>query len=134
MGPGRRIRVLSVCDDEGIRRSREMVLKFEAYDVESVPSTEKLEPEQLRSFHIAVLCHSIPPSRAAELASCFRSANPDIRVVRVHAIRSHVDHVYDVDCEVFPGPGQLLSGIRTLAARIQSRPKPLQNARTGGLT
>lgn len=119
MSRGKVIRILSVCDDDGIRFSRELVLRFESYEVESVRSNEKLEPARIRSFHIAVLCHSIPADRAADIAIHFRRLNPEIGIVRVHAVRSAVDHVYDVDCEVLPGPGQLLGGIRTLATRIQ---------------
>lgn len=119
MSPGKRIRLLSVCDDDGIRFSRELVLKQEGYEVESMTSREALDPARVRSFHIAILCHSLSPSRAAEFAIALRRLNPAIGVLRVHAIRSSMDHIYDVDCEVLPGPGQLLDGIKALAARFQ---------------
>lgn len=118
MNPGKRIRVLSICDDEGIRYSRELVLRHEGYDAESVASNEPLDPAQIRSFQIAILCHSLSPSRAAQIAIALRLYNPEIGVLRVHALRSNVDHVYDVDCEVLPGPGQLLEAIKTLATRF----------------
>jgi hypothetical protein len=114
------IRVLSICDDDGIRFSRGLVLKHEGYEVESMPSNEKLDPVWVRSFHVAVLCHSLAPSRAAQIAMTLRRCNPDIGILRVHAIRSATDHFYDVDCEVLPGPGQLLDAIHTLAARAQA--------------
>lgn len=115
MMPGKAIRILSICDDEGIRFSRDLVLKHEGYAVESVPSGERLDPAWIRSFHIGVLCHSLSPTRAAEIAIALRRSNPAIRILRVHAIRGSVDHFYDVDCEVLPSPGQLLSAIQTLA-------------------
>jgi hypothetical protein len=117
MSSAKSIRVLSICDDDGIRFSRGLVLKHEGYEVDSVPSNEKLDPAWIRSFHVAVLCHSLSPSRAAEIAINLRRYNPDIGILRVHAIRAATDHFYDVDCEVLPGPGQLLSAIQTLAAR-----------------
>jgi hypothetical protein len=117
MSPGKGVRVLSICDDDGIRFSRDLVLKHEGYDVESVASNENLDAAQVRCFHVAILCHSLSPHRAAEIARILRSCNPDIGILRVHAIRSPLDHFYDVDCEVLPGPGQLLSAIHTLAAR-----------------
>jgi DNA-binding response OmpR family regulator len=113
------IRLLSICDDDGIRFSRDLVLRHEGYEVESIASGEVLDPARIRSFHIAVLCHSLSPSRAAEIASILRRSNPAISVLRVHAIRSAVDHSYDVDCEVLPGPGQLLDAVKTLAMRFQ---------------
>lgn len=116
---GKGIRLLSICDDEGIRFSRDLVLRHEGYEVDSVPSSEKLDSARIRSFHIAVLCHSLSPNRAAEIAFTLRRCNPDIGILRVHAIRSATDHFYDVDCEVLPGPGQLLDAVRTLALRFE---------------
>lgn len=124
MNPGKAVRVLSICDDDGIRFSRDLVLKHEGYEVESVPSNVKLDPSWVCSFHIAVLCHSLSPARACEIAMALRLSNPAIRILRVHAIRSAADHFYDVDCEVLPGPGQLLSAMHTLA----DRPRPLARA------
>ena len=120
MSNGKGIRVLSVCDDDGIRFSRDLVLRHEGYEVQSVPSGETLDPDRIRSFHIAVLCHSLSPHRAAEIACTLRACNPAIGVLRVHAIRSAFDHVYDVDCEVLPGPGQLLEAVKTLAVCFEA--------------
>lgn len=119
MSPRKGVRILSICDDEGIRFSRELVLKQEGYQVESMTSHDPIDPARTRSFHIAVLCHSLSADRAAQIAEALRQANPNICVVRVHAIRSGVDHRYDADCEVLPGPGQLLDGIKTLCARFE---------------
>jgi CheY-like chemotaxis protein len=120
MSPPKGVRILSVCDDDGIRFSRELVLKQEGYEVESVPSREHLEDSRICSFHIAVLCHSLDAEDAARIANQLRDANPSIAVLRVHAIRTMSNDFYDVDCEVFPGPGQLLNGIETLRARLKS--------------
>lgn len=124
MNSGKAIRVLSICDDDGIRFSRDLVLKHEGYEVESVPSNVELDPSWVCSFHIAVLCHSLSPARASEIAAALRLSNSSIRILRVHAIRSVADHLYDVDCEVLPGPGQLLSAMHTLVAQ----PKPQARA------
>ncbi len=117
---GKGIRILSIGEDEGIRFSRELVLRQEGYEVESVASNARLESAWVRTFPIAILCHSVDPSRAAEIAEKLRERNSSIAVVRVHAIRSRRDFFYDVDCEVLPGPDQLLDAIRTLVARIDS--------------
>ncbi len=119
MMPGKPVRVLSICDDEGIRISRELVLKHEGYDVESTSSNEPLDPTRIRSFHIAILCHSLSPRQAGEITENLRKHNPEIGVLRVYAIRSLTDHYYDADCEVLSGPGQLLEGMRTLCSRLE---------------
>ncbi len=113
------IRILSICDDEGIRFSRELVLRQEGYAVESLASTEPLDPNRARSCQLAILCHSLSPDCAARITAFLRELNPLILVVRVHAIRSTLDPYYDADCEVLPGPGQLLQGIQLLCARLE---------------
>jgi hypothetical protein len=114
------IRILNIGDDEGIRFSRGLVLRQEGYDVESVASNARFDSTWVRSFPIAVLCHSVESSRAAQIAETLRRRNPSIAVVRVHAIRSGQDFYYDVDCEVLPGPDQLLDALQTLATRVDS--------------
>jgi DNA-binding response OmpR family regulator len=123
MSPAKGIRILSICDDEGIRFSRELVLKQEGYEVESVRSDEDVDDSRIKSFHIAVLCHSLSPEDAARMTIQLREANSTISVLRVHAIRSMETRFYDVDCEVLPGPGQLLSGIQVLCTRLKSQPE-----------
>lgn len=101
---GRGIRILSIADDDGIRFSRELVLRQEGYEVESVTSNARFDSPWVRTFPIAVLCHSVDSNRAAEIAEALRQRNPSIAVVRIHAIRSIRDFYYDVDCEALPGP------------------------------
>ncbi len=108
------VRILSICDDDGIRFSRELVLIQEGYEVESVSSRSLLNADWVRSFHIAILCHSLSAEHAASLTDTLRRFNPTIRVLRVHSIRSRCDSLYDVDCEALPGPSELLAAIESL--------------------
>lgn len=62
---GRGIRILSIADDDGIRFSRELVLRQEGYEVESVTSNARFDSPWVRTFPIAVLCHSVDSNRAA---------------------------------------------------------------------
>lgn len=117
---GRGIRILSIADDDGIRFSRELVLRQEGYEVESVTSNARFDGPWVRTFPIAVLCHSVDSNRAAEIAEALRQRNPSIAVVRIHAIRSIRDFYYDVDCEALPGPDQLLHALENLVTRINS--------------
>lgn len=117
---GRGIRILSIADDDGIRFSRELVLRQEGYEVESVTSNARFDSPWVRTFPIAVLCHSVDSNRAAEIAEALRQRNPSIAVVRIHAIRSIRDFYYDVDCEALPGPDQLLHALENLVTRINS--------------
>ena len=118
MSPRKGVRILSICDDERIRFSRELVLMHEGYEVESVSSKTPLDVCRVRSFHIAVLCHSLAPYRASQIGHMLRRYNPAIGVVRVHSLRAQMDGFYDVDCEVLPGPDAMLEGIRALAIRL----------------
>jgi hypothetical protein len=118
MSPRKGVRILSICDDERIRFSRELVLMHEGYEVESVTSNTPLDVGRVRSFHIAILCHSLAAYRASQIAHMLRRYNPSIGVIRVHSLRVQMDSFYDVDCEVLPGPDAMLEGIRALAMRM----------------
>lgn len=126
---GKGIRILSIADDDGIRFSRELVLRQEGYEVESVASNARFDGPWVRSFQITILCHSVESDRAAQIAETLRQRNPSIAVVRMHAIRSSMDFYYDVDCEVLPGPDQLLDALQTLVERINSRNEPQASKR-----
>lgn len=117
---GRGVRILSIADDDGVRFSRELVLRQEGYEVESVTSDARLDGPWVRTFPIAVLCHSVDSNRAAQIAEALRQRNPSIAVVRIHAIPPIQDFYYDVDCEALPGPDQLLHALENLVARINS--------------
>ena len=122
------VRILSICDDDGIRFSRELVLMQEGYEVSSVPSYACLSPDCMRSFHIAVLCHTVDAERAARLAEMLRWYNPSIGVLRVHSIRPPSKSFYDLDCEALPSPEELISGIRSLCAKL-AEPRHQQGRR-----
>lgn len=118
------IRILCIGDDEGIRFSRELVLRQEGYEVESATSDARFDSPWVRSFPIVVLCHSLDSNSAAKVAEKLRQRNPAIAVVRIHSIRSIQEQFYDVDCEVLPGPDQLLSVIQSVAMRLAPRDQP----------
>lgn len=111
---GNPICVLSICDDDGIRYSREMVLESEGYAVQSAASNALLDVANVRCFDIAIICHSVADDQAERLAEKLRRYHPSIRVLRVQAMRSLKDHYYDVDCEALPGPISLLNALKTL--------------------
>ncbi len=111
------VRILSICDDDALRYSRHLVLESEGYAVESVSSHTPLEAAKLQSFEIAVLCHSVDADQGARLTETLRRTNASIRVLRVHAIQSWQERLYDVDCEVFPDPVPLLNAVRSLCPK-----------------
>jgi hypothetical protein len=115
MEPGKKIRVLSICDDQGILQSRELLLKHEGYDVESVSSRQSIEPDRIRTFHVAILCHSLNPNRARRIAEKLRKGNGAIRVLRVQTFHTGLDCVYDRSCDVFPNPSSLLNALAMLS-------------------
>lgn len=117
MNDGQPVRVLSICDDESLRYSRQLVLESEGYAVESITSRELLESADLKAFEIAILCHSVDAQHAARLADQLRHTYAGIRVLRVHAIQGWHDHRYDVDCEVLPDPVPLLHALKSLCEK-----------------
>jgi hypothetical protein len=104
-----KLRILSICDDDAIRFSRELTLLAAGYeDVEWLPSNACLDAAHIRSLDVAILCQSVDWRRAARLAIAFRRLNPSLRILRVNTLRSEMESWLQVDCEVITGPGMLV--------------------------
>lgn len=76
MANPRFIRILSVRDDFMVRSTRELVLRKDGYEIVSIGSDELLSIPEIRSFDMAVLCHSVPTSARCDcLIGCI-DTNP----------------------------------------------------------
>lgn len=111
------IRILSISDDPMVRSTREMVLKQDGYEIVSVNSNDPLSVSEIRSFDVAVICHSVPEERAIGMVDRLRRYKPEIRVLRVNPGVRRVDAFYEVDSEVVSGPGALLKAVKELLDR-----------------
>jgi CheY-like chemotaxis protein len=122
------IRILSISDDTGLRSTREDILRKDGYEIVSISSDELLSVFQIRSFDVAVMCHSVAPHRAMGLVDRLRRYNPNIRLLRVNPRLHRIDPFYDIDSEVLAGPGALQKAVKTLlnrnVATSAAEPKP----------
>lgn len=115
-----RLRILSICDDDAIRFSGEMILSAAGYEnVEWFPSNASVSASQIRSGDVAILCQSVEWKRAARLALAFKRLNPDIRIVRLNALRTEMDNRFQVDCELVTGPGSLVEVLDSVVANAE---------------
>lgn len=108
------IRILSISDDAMVRSTRELVLRRDGYEIVSIGSNELLSVPEIRSFDVAVICHSVSAERAIGVVDRLRRYKPDIRVLRVNPHVRRVDAFYDADSEVLAGPGALLKAVKEL--------------------
>jgi len=121
------IRVLSICDDDLLRSTREMVLRKDGYDIVSISSNDLLGVPEIRRFDVAVICHSVPPARAMGLVERLRRYNPEIRLLTVNPRVRRADPFYEVDSEVLAGPGALLKAVKQLLDK-NAAPNPIRPA------
>jgi hypothetical protein len=116
-----KLRILSICDDDAIRFSRELVLLAAGYeDVEWLPSNACVDASRIRSLDVAILCQSVDWKRAARLALAFRRLNPEIRIFRIDTLHSEMESWLQVDCEVVTGPGMLVDVLDSLIAKTDN--------------
>lgn len=113
----RYIRILSISDDPMVRSTRELVLRTDGYEIVSISSNDLLSVSEIRSFDVAVICHSVPTERAMGLIDRLRRYKPEIRVLRVNSRVRRVEPFYEVDSEVLSGPGALLRAVKQLLGR-----------------
>ena len=114
------VRILSVSDDDGLRLSREMLLANDGYKMESTTSNTTLSVACVRSFDIALICHSVEPERAMTLAEMLRRYNPDIRILTISQLEDR-QMPFDADLEIPSGPEQVLEACRKVCSEISAR-------------
>jgi DNA-binding NtrC family response regulator len=110
---GSKPRILSVCNDGSVLRTRGMVLQNAGYSVSSVADySQAVNQCASRSFDVAVLSASLPYNDRIALAAEMKKRWPDTHVVmycRIHEMPAHADAVIDP----FDGPGALLFAIES---------------------
>ena len=118
----RQSRILVISDYEGLRSSREQVLRLEGFHVEAISSRVIFEDLWVKSFDIAVLCQSVEPDRAARIAGLLREANPCIALLRVNPSQASIDprSLFDFEMDALAGPRGLLKAIDELGQRAEN--------------
>jgi len=108
-------RILSICDDDGLRLSREPLLLNDGYVVESIASSVPLSVARVRTFDIALICRSVDAHRAMALKEMLERYNSQIQVVCISPL--DFESFIDASSLVPPTPEGLLHAIRLLADR-----------------
>jgi DNA-binding NtrC family response regulator len=117
------VRVLSICDDEGLRLSRELLLLRDGYQTESIASSTAITVSGVRSFDLALICRSVDRARAIALIEMLRRYHPGIQILCIAPLDS-AGCVQHADLEVPPGPQPLLDAIRTLLQKRKAPRRP----------
>lgn len=106
-------KVLSVCNDGSLLRTRGMVLQNAGYSVSSVEDYGQAVDQCVSSnFDVAVLSGSLPYDDRIALAAEVKKRSPATHVVmycQIHEPPAHADAVIDP----FDGPGALLFAIES---------------------
>lgn len=111
------IQILAISDYDGLRTSRELVLRRYGYQVISCGSHSvgtELDPVL---FQVAILCQSIEATWARRLTGVLKSLNPDLLILRIRPCRFDFETGYDATMEAFEHPDTLLQRVRFLAQR-----------------
>jgi hypothetical protein len=111
-------RILSICDDNGLRLSRELLLLKDGYKTESILSNTPLTVARVRSFDLALICRSVDPKRALALVEMLRRYHPPIQILCITPLESSAP-MYLADLEVPSGPQALLDAIRIFLRKRQ---------------
>ncbi|KAA6458292.1 hypothetical protein DYQ86_20460 [Acidobacteria bacterium AB60] len=116
-------RILAVSDYDGLRRSREQVLRLEGFQVESVSSQASFEAAWVRTFDIAVLCQSVEPRDAAKIAKALRLANRGITIVRINSlpVEAASPSLFDYEMDAFAGPQGILKAMEAIGHRPRAQ-------------
>jgi hypothetical protein len=132
--PGIEFRILSVCDDPGLSRSREWLLQSAGFQVQSRGSDWQPDKAIAREAAIAVICHSIEEERADWLVRRLRQLNPDIRVLEILPYGSWHRKGKDAECRIEEGPVGFLTVVASLVSASRTgRPLGTNDTAARGL-
>ena len=112
-------RILSICDDDGLRHSRELLLTKEGYSTLSVTSHVDLSAEQARRFDAVLICRSVDPKRGLALTQMLERYNPGIQIMCIGPVETP-DEV-DYSLPVLRGPQAFLWEVNKLRASAVAR-------------
>jgi hypothetical protein len=112
------VRILSICDDEGLSLSREILLSKSGYETESATSHDLLAVGYVRSFDIALICHSVDQGRQAMLSEMLCRYNPRIQMLRIEDLQIASELLFGWGMHS-AGPLQLLEAVRSMCDRVQ---------------
>ena len=112
-----RVRILSICDDDGLRASRELLLLNEGYETESATSNDALSLCEAAPFDIALICRSVGSDRAADLIQTLQRSYPEMLVLAIETLDEHPESG-NMGLQVASAPAILLDTIRKSSARL----------------
>lgn len=76
-------RIISICDDETLSVSREMLLKHEHYKVDSFSSFDHPGIALVQDADLAIFCHTVDAKSVRALRDIFLRHNPRIRFLNL---------------------------------------------------
>ena len=120
-GVPRAARILSICDYDGLRLARELLLNQEGYIAESHSSVDSLDTLDVAGFRLAILCQSVAQKRAVHIAEMLHRNNSGIQVMRLSRWQPAGDPCFDFELDSHTEPGKLLEFIREAVLRGRRR-------------
>ncbi|HZP04372.1 MAG TPA: hypothetical protein VFB43_05680 [Terracidiphilus sp.] len=112
-------KLISICDDDGLRVSRELILRHEGFEVVSIASNAALNDWAQMSFDIAVICWSVPAERTLQILAILRGNNPHISVLRVHASLNRPRPAFAHEFDIPGNPRALLEAVTNLRGEMR---------------
>ncbi len=112
-------RILSICDDDGLRYSRELLLTNDGYEIDSVSSDAVLSVSQARSYDVALICRSVDTKRGMALTEMLQRYNPEIQILRIAPLES--PEQLDIHLQIVPEPQLFLETVRTSCMHAVAR-------------
>lgn len=112
-GTNSAFRILSISDDDGLRYSRELLLRNAGYETESVSSDVELSIPRVRSFDAALICRSVNVKRGMVLTEMLQRYNPEMQIMCIAPLDSMEQ--LDLNLHVVPEPQIFLEAVRRMS-------------------
>jgi hypothetical protein len=114
--------ILSICDDPILVESRELVLRYAGYSVQSTRSDADPTKWSDKSIDLVLLCHTVDENHSHELIRRLRRFFPEAGIIQVDILADRRGMPVDGQCTVEDGPNGLLQSVEAVLDQARLAP------------
>jgi hypothetical protein len=108
------VSIISISEHDGIRLSRELLLKSAGYCVISAPSESVRIGDVPHDVQLVIIGQTVQGREALRLITAFREAHAHVRIMRIRRQAERAEAGCDALCFVEDGPATFLCCVSTL--------------------
>lgn len=109
-------KVLLIGNEAALQQTRQLLLESAGFTTKTVGGRAALDCLDLDSFNVALLCRSVPPGDAVQIARTLHARNPNIAILRFASLGESSSGQFDTAVTNVSSPTFLIAEVERLAS------------------